>query len=187
MAQFNDFLSRLDLEVIRQYCLDHGECVRYAKGEYFAETGYLGKYVGFVKSGYFKYCTLTTKGDYAVTGFTFPDECIMDFTQSFVFSKPSKISIIAGNDAEVLQVRLHSLREHILLHHPSLLQNMCAIILEEAYRRYLNLYRSSPTERYLELTKKYPQVLECVTMRDLASYLLVTPVYLSRIRKNLGR
>ena len=32
-----------------------------------------------------------------------------------------------------------------------------------------------------------PQILDIVSLRDIASYLLVTPVYLSRIRKNLAK
>lgn len=74
MARINDFLSHIDLEVMREYCMANGKTVRYAKGDCFAEAGRVGRYVGFVKSGYFKYCVLTSKGDYAVTGFSFEDE-----------------------------------------------------------------------------------------------------------------
>lgn len=165
MAWINEFLSLIDFEVMREYCMANGRTVRYAKGDCFTQEGTVGRYAGFVKSGYFKYCVLTSKGDYAVTGFSFAGECIMDFTQSFVFGKPSKISIVAGCDSEVVS----------------------AVILEEAYGRYLNLFRSSPTERYLELVEKYPDVVEMVTLRDIASYLLVTPIYLSRIRKKLRK
>ena len=186
MAQINDFLSHIDFEAMREYCMANGKTVSYAKGDCFAEAGSIGRYVGFVKSGYFKYCVLTSKGDYAVTGFTFADECIMDFTQSFIFDKPSKISIIAGCDSEVVQVPLRSLRNFITKDIPGLIPHMSAVVLEEAYTRYLQLYSKSPTERYLELVEKYPNVLEQVTLRDIASYLLVTPIHLSRIRKNLG-
>ncbi|MCM1517057.1 MAG: Crp/Fnr family transcriptional regulator [Pseudoflavonifractor sp.] len=187
MAQLNDFLSYIDFEAIREYCMANGNTVRYVKGDCFAEAGSIGRYVGFVKSGYFKYCVLTSKGDYAVTGFTFADECIMDFTQSFIFDKPSKISIIAGCDSEVIQVPLRTLRDFITQDNPGLIPHMSAVVLEEAYTRYLRLYSKSPTERYLELVEKYPNVLEQITLRDIASYLLVTPIHLSRIRKNLRK
>ncbi len=187
MPQINGFLSHIDFELMHGYCMANGNTVRYAKGDCFAEAGYLGRYVGFVLSGYFKYCVLTSKGDYAVTGFSFADECIMDFTQSFIFGKPSRISIIAGCDSEVLQVPLQSLRDFVTENNPDLIPHMSAVVLEEAYCRYLHLYRKSPAERYLELVEKYPVVLEQVTLRDIASYLLVTPVHLSRIRKNFGK
>lgn len=104
MAQLNDFLSYIDLEAMREYCMANGDTVRYAKGDCFVEAGSMCRNVGFVKSGYFKYCVLTSKGEYAVTGFTLKNECITDITQSFLFDKPSKISVMAGCDAEVLQV-----------------------------------------------------------------------------------
>lgn len=92
---------------MRAYCVANGQTVRYAKGDCFTHEGQAGRYAGFVKSGYFKYCVLTAKGDYAVTGFSFADECILDFTQSFVFDKPSKMSIMAGCDSEVVQNSHH--------------------------------------------------------------------------------
>ena len=186
MAQINDFLSLIDFEAMRDYCMAHGKAVRYAKGDCFVEAGHVGRYVGFVVSGYFKYCVLNDKGEYAVTGFSFPDECIMDFTQSFIFDKASKITVIAGCDADVIQVPSRTLRDYITKNSPGLIPHMSAVVLEEAYSRYLNLYQKSPTERYLELVRKYPDVLERVTLRDIASYLLVTPTYLSRIRKLSG-
>lgn len=89
MAQINEFLNNIDFETMREYCIANGNTVGYAKGDFFDETGRIGKYVGFVKSGYFKYCVLTSKGDYAVTGFSFADECIMDLpNHSFSTSLP---------------------------------------------------------------------------------------------------
>ena len=60
-------------------------------------------------------------------------------------------------------------------------------LFSEVYSRYLELYRKTPTERYLELIGQYPKIFDTVSLRDIASYLLVTPVYLSRIRKNLAK
>lgn len=187
MAKINDFLSYIDFEAMREYCRANGKIVRYSKGDYFVEADHIGKHVGFVASGYFKYCVLTTKGDYAVTGFTFKDECIVDVTRSFLLDKPSKISIIAGCDAEVLQVPLSPLRDYLNESQPGLIQHIAAVCLEEAYTRYLRFYQKTPTERYLELAEKYPDFLEQVKLKDIASYLLVTPIHLSRIRKSLGK
>lgn len=185
MAQINEFLSHIDFEAMREYCMANGKAVRYAKGDCFAEAGSIGRYVGFVKSGYFKYCVLTSKDDYAVTGFSFEDECIVDFTQSFLFNKPSMISIIAGCDSSVLQVPLNAIREYLIRHYPDLISKISAVVLEEAYSRYLNLHKKSPTERYLELVEKHPDFLQRIPLQDIASFLLITPTYLSRIRKKL--
>ncbi len=183
MAQLNDFLSNIDFEAMLEYCMANGRTVHYAKSECFAESGHIGKYVGFVKSGYFKYCVVTSKGDYAVTGFSFVGECIVDFTQSFLFGKPSKISIVAGCDSTVLQVSLNSIREYLIHNKPDLISEISAVVLEEAYSRYLNIHKKTPAERYIEIIAKNPDLLDRVPLRDIASYLLVTPIHLSRIRK----
>lgn len=187
MARLNEFFSLIDFESMRRYFIAYGKTARYTKGECFVEAGQIGRYVGFVTSGYFKYCILNSKGDFAITGFSFADECVMDFTQSFLFDKPSKISIIAGVDSEVVQAPLRKVRDFITDNDPPFIQHATEILLEEAYGRYLNIYEKSPTERYTEIIENCPDVLRYVTLRDIASYLMVTPIHLSRIRKSLGK
>ena len=53
--------------------------------------------------------------------------------------------------------------------------------------RLLNLYRKSPRQRYLELCEQYPQIVDTVTLKDLSSFLLITPNHLSRIRRKLAQ
>lgn len=185
MAQLNEFLSKIDFEDLRAYCFSQGRNIRYDKGEAFTQGGRVGKYVGFVKSGYFKYCVITSSGGYSVTGFSFQDECIMDFTRSFLYSLPSNVDIIAGSEAEVIAVPLSVARAYIISHIPDFIPTATAVLLEESYRRYLNIYKTTPRERYLELVGKYNDLLKQVTMRDIASYLLITPTHLSRIRKKI--
>lgn len=187
MARINRFFSDIDLEAIREYCMVNGDTVQYKKGDCFVEAGYIGRWAGFVRSGYFKYCVISSRGDYYVTGFSFKDECITDFPQSFLFDMPSNVSIIAGCDAEVVRMPLHTFREFMSRHYPELISRASAILLQEVYNRYLDIYKKPPTERYLELVEMYPDIFETVTLRDIASYLRITSVYLSRIRKNLGK
>ncbi|MEZ3564487.1 MAG: hypothetical protein K1V72_09190 [Duncaniella sp.] len=67
------------------------------------------------------------------------------------------------------------------------LTSINGVLFSEIYSRYLELYRKTPTERYLDLINQCPQIMDIVSLKDLASYLLVTPVYLSRIRRNLAK
>lgn len=66
------------------------------------------------------------------------------------------------------------------------LTSINGVLFSEIYSRYLELYRKTPTERYIDLINQYPQIFDIVSLRDIASYLLITPVYLSRIRKNIA-
>ena len=68
MAQLNDFMTRIDLSVLNDYVAANGKSVVYAKGERIVQQGRLCRYVGVVKSGYFKYVALNSMGQEVVTG-----------------------------------------------------------------------------------------------------------------------
>lgn len=62
MARHNDFMTRIDLLVLNDYVAANGNSVVCAKGERIVQQGRLCRYVGVVKSGYFKYMALNLKG-----------------------------------------------------------------------------------------------------------------------------
>jgi len=93
----------------------------------------------------------------------------------------------AGADSSVLQIRMSEARGLFDATFEGNLSSVNGILFSEIYSRYLELYRKTPTERYLDLINQCPQILDIVSLNDLASYLLVTPVYLSRIRRNLAK
>ena len=53
----------------------------------------------------------------------------------------------------------------------------------QSYSRYLDLFRFTPEERYLQLLKRCPKILQMVSLKEIASYLKITPVHMSRIRR----
>jgi CRP-like cAMP-binding protein len=55
----------------------------------------------------------------------------------------------------------------------------------QAYTRVLNFYRTDAKTRYMELLKRCPRVVNKLPLQDIASYLRVTPVTISKIRKEL--
>lgn len=52
-------------------------------------------------------------------------------------------------------------------------------------RREMELLTLSPQERYLNFVRQHPQLAASVRQRDIASYVRITPVALSRIRSRL--
>lgn len=184
--QFNSYDQNIDLSAIKDYCRKHGRVRHCAKDEIFVQQGTVGKQLGVVISGYFKYVTLTSSGTEAVVGFAFEGEIVADYYNSFN-GLPSEISIQAGNDASVSQIRTGEARNIFNSFFKGNLSALNGTLFSEIYSRHLELYRKTPTERYLDLITLYPQIIDIVSLRDIASYLLVTPVYLSRIRKNLAK
>lgn len=185
MAQFNQYDSQIgQLSAIKDYCRENGRSCHYAKGETFVQQGLAGKFLGVVESGYFKYTVLTASGNEAVVGFAFEGEIVADFYNSYN-CRLSEITIKAGTDSSVLQIRMSEARGLFDATFEGNLSSVNGILFSEIYSRYLELYRKTPTERYINLINQYPQIFDIVSLRDIASYLLITPIYLSRIRKNI--
>ena len=182
MAQFNSYIDFLDLTAATDYCRQQGTPCRYKKGERFVQQGTIARCAALIVSGYFKVTTLNESGDEAVINFAFPGQFITDFHSS-LHGEPSQMSIIAGTDCEILQVPLKTFKAFLS---PSLLDEYKSLF-NMVFMRLLNLYRKSPRQRYVELCDQYPQIVETVTLKDLASFLMITPNHLSRIRRELAK
>lgn len=179
-SQFNSYIDVLDLTAATDFCREKGMLCHYKKGECFVQQGTIAHYAALVVSGYFKVTTLNDSGDEAVINFAFPGQFITDFHSSLC-GETSQFSIIAGADCEIMRVPLKTFKESLS---PSLLDEYKALF-NMVFMRLLNLYRKLPRQRYLELCEQYPQIVETVTLKDLSSFLLITPNHLSRIRRDL--
>ena len=59
-------------------------------------------------------------------------------------------------------------------------------IFSTVYDRYMDLYCKSPQQRYEELVSRHPDLFALFSLKDIASFLNITPTHLSRLRKNDG-
>lgn len=60
-----------------------------------------------------------------------------------------------------------------------------AALLQDKMRREQQFLQNTATERYQSLMTEHPDWTICVPLKHLASYLAITDVALSRIRRNL--
>lgn len=73
----------------------------------------------------------------------------------------------------------------LIHHHPSLRQLYEEKLIDrfQAYQQlFLSRIKNTPQQRYEELLKEYPHIVQRVPQHYIASYLGITPVSLSRIR-----
>lgn len=183
MAHINDFMTRLDLSELNDYIATNGRRVVYDKGDRIVQEGYLCRWLGVVKSGYFKYVALNSKGHEVVTGFSFEGEVVTDYVQGFLYDQPSLTSIVAGCDAEVQRVSVEDARRVIIERTPGFVAEVSSNLLQEAYCRYLNMLVKTPTERFHELVSRYPGVIHNLPIQEIASYLGISRRQLHRIRE----
>ena len=73
----------------------------------------------------------------------------------------------------------------VLIYGVSLQFRFIPLMLWEVYDRMISMYSLTPEERYLEIINRCPDLLKLITLKELASYLLIRPETLSRIRRKV--
>jgi CRP-like cAMP-binding protein len=108
---------------------------------------------------------------------------------SFHSEKPSKLYIEAIENSVVLQVRKED-QLKLFVDYPKFNQ-IFRFLAENAMvglqKRVLQNISSTAEERYLDFLKQYPQLFNRISNVQIASYLGVTPEFLSTIRKKIAQ
>lgn len=184
-SNFNTYYENIDHDFWRKLCVEHGVLRSYDKGDYFIERGQVGRYIGFVKSGTLKYVAYGADGSESVVGLEFAGEFVADFPFS-LYGKKSRVSIVAVTPNEIYCI---SAREvGIRMKSDDELYRVVAetnvALFDTTYNRYINLHVKSAQERYNELIEKYEDIFLYFSLKDIASFLNITPTHLSRLRKS---
>lgn len=185
MTRFNEFYDRLDIGELRQLCLKHGERRQYARGDMWLREGEVCRRIALVERGYFRYMVASATGDRSVFTFSFPNEFVADLSNSMA-GMPSSVDIVAGKRCETLEIPVDLLLEMDDASRNALELRIMRTLFKTVYQRYTDLYRMSPRERYLDILKAHPALLQDVPLCDIASYLRISPIHLSRIRKSIS-
>lgn len=183
MSIFDSYIDQIDTTFWREFCERQGKTLHYKKGDYFARTGETSRHIGLVKQGYFKYTVTDTNGNEHISGFSFTDTFIGDYL-SVTRKIPCMNDIVAVTDAEVLTIGYHTFNDALRVNILSHLQ-VADALFRQAYNTYLDMHRLSPKERYMALLKCDPNILQNISLKELASYLNITPTHFSRIRKEV--
>jgi CRP-like cAMP-binding protein len=107
----------------------------------------------------------------------------------FVSQQPAMIHIEAIADSSILQLNKDDM--DVLLRNVPKFERFFRILMQNAYvREQLRIIQnlSQPAEvRYYNFVKKYPAIIRTVTQKNIASYLGITPEFLSVIRNKIKR
>ena len=183
MGNFNSFIDKLDMEFWHEICAKNGKISHYKKGEFFVQRGDVIRYFGIVQKGYFKYVVTDSKGNEHITSLALPGKPVGDYL-STTQKIPCMTSIIAATNVEVLLCNCDILNK-VFNEDQELHQLFSDSLFHNCYTEYLNTHRLSPKERYIALLKRCPDILQNISIKEIASFLNVTPTYLSRIRKEI--
>ena len=159
-----------------------------ANGEFLLREGDICKYESFVIKGCLKTYYLDENGFEHIIDFSI-EEWWADDLYSLLTQTASKSNIKAIEDTDILQIGKTDLE--LLYKKIPKFERFFRILFQNAYitqREQINQALSaSAEERYLLFLKKKPYAEKRFAQKDIASYLGVTPQFLSTLKKKLGR
>ena len=155
----------------------------FSKNHLLVDLGDISKEIYFIIKGCIRYYYITDDGR-EVTGFIFQEQMMSGSHNSFFSQVPSSQILETIEDSEVLVLgytglielyqkvpKMNELVRKILEHRFSFAQSVIA-----------SLIINKPEERYRQLLKQQPDLVNRVPLHILATYIGITPVSLSRIR-----
>jgi CRP-like cAMP-binding protein len=158
------------------------------KKDVFLKEGTVCKDSAFVIDGAMKSFTVDREGKEHILNFATPGWWISDL-YSLISQKPGILNIEAIADSEVLI--LSGENQRLLYTKVPKFERFFRILIENALvanqQRLIDNLSSTAEDRYLHFIKKYPSIPSCVPQHNIASYLGITPEFLSKIRARLAR
>ncbi len=154
-----------------------------SKKERILQQGDICKAIFFVESGSLRAYNFNDEGKDSTIMFAVQDWWITDMN-AFVNQKESLLSIELIEDSRIVELRFSALEE-IYQKIPKF-ERFFRILFQNAYvreqLRVLDNISYSTEDRYYRFVEKYPQVVQKVTQKQIASYLGVTPEFLSKVK-----
>lgn len=161
------------------------EEVHYKKKTLLLTAGQTENYLYFIQKGITRFY-IPGEAEDLTFGFTFQDNFVSAY-DSFLTQTPSTYSVEALTDVVVWRISYADMQ---VIYLQSLTGNSIgrhageALFLEKT-KREISLLKDSAQERYLNLFKEQPQLLQYIPLKYIASYIGITPQALSRIRRRI--
>jgi CRP-like cAMP-binding protein len=151
------------------------------------QQGDVCRHFTFIVSGCFKLYAVDKGGKEHNLQFAAENDWITDLS-SFYEESPSLVYIEAVEPSIVLQIKHDDLLQLYTTYHK--FDRNFRIIIERQYialqKRILQNISMSAEERYFSFLTDYPQLAMRLPNTQIASYLGITPEFLSKIRKDLA-
>jgi len=154
--------------------------------QFILQEGNLCQHYTFVVKGCFKMYKVDQNGSEHNLQFTIENGWIGDLG-SFYSDKPSELFIEAVEPSVILQIEKINLF-HLYTNY-LVFNRIFRVLVENAYvqlqKRVLQNISSTAEERYVDFIANYPNLFNRISNVQIASYLGITPEFLSKIRKDL--
>lgn len=169
-----------------EYLNKHAVGRAVARGGHIFRQGDTDGSLYFVETGFLKAYYVTEAGGEQIKSFIGPGKVIGSLTAAHA-GEPTTFSLVCLEDSMLRQFSFHHLRE-TAIQEPALADLATGLLLDLAMKKERREYEFlclSAEERYRRLMDRTPDLAEKVTQQDIALYLGITPVALSRIKKRI--
>lgn len=184
---FNSYNTGINLDFLRQYCIDNGQIHLMKRGTVFQQKNLPSLYIGYVYTGCFKYTVRNDaeEKDY-ITGFAFKNEFVADYPNC-LYGKTSKVKIESISESKVHIVDGTAVLNLLTDNTERLLCGLKIMegLFEQVYSNYIDTYSLDARGRYERLMDRCPQIVQQLPLKDIASYLRLHPNTVSKIRHSI--
>ncbi len=161
---------------------------KYKKKQFLFQANEINTFTGFITKGCIKNYIIDEKGNDFIMYFAIEDWWVGDIS-SFNEQKPGTLFIETIEDTELLTFDFNGYQR--LINEVPKFERHFRILMQRALytlqMRFFHTLACPAEERYLEFIKKYPQVVQRVPQQLIASYIGVTPEFLSKVRHKLAK
>lgn len=157
-------------------------------GQHFCEIGDYPVPVGFVLKGLFRVYVITESGKTYIKRFNAENELVGPYA-SMIRNEPSTLSIQAIEDSRVIVMDAKQTFPKML---ESEVWTLIRLRSAEAYfcereRKEFSQLTMKAEDRYLQFCRENPMLQDRLQQQDIAHYLGISPVSLSRLRKEISK
>lgn len=186
MAHFNEYLDFLELSPLIKHFLQNGKKRLYKKGEFFCQASEVCHNIAYISQGGFRYFYLDTEEDKHIIGYSFEKDFVVDY-ESFTKQTPAIVYTEAIKASTVYQLSYNQLEAFWAASQQNQLlgRKIAENLFYMTYHRLLSLYPNSPRIRYQELLRRCPDIVHQISLKEIASFLNISPYTLSRIRREI--
>lgn len=154
--------------------------------QFIVQPNFVCSHQTYVLKGAFRSYFVTDEGIEHTIQFAIEDWFISDFN-SYLNQSPASLFVEALEDSEIQQIAYEDV-ENLCAKNPKF-ERFFRLVAQKSFaysqRRVLSNLGRSAEERFLEFQNLYPSIVQRVPQYALASYLGMSPEFLSKIRKRL--
>lgn len=186
MGEFNTYREMVDFRLFVELFLEKGTRAEYDKNEFFCRVGDSSSFIGYIEKGAFRYTHDGSDGKEHILSYAFENDFFGNYTSS-QNNYRSILNIQSIQKSVIYKLPVSDINSYFnsSMETQYFGRRLSEVVLFSIAQRVISMYCDTAEERYVKLVERCPDILNRITLKELASYIMVTPETLSRIRRKV--